>query len=134
MCLLSNSYIPPGFPNEPILTKRRFGQNFLLSQIEKSTLQILIWWDRSFGHKLEKCRALYLLSQMINHETKVNYRDSTKIWFTGKKLSLLWMLPPPWFYYVKKTREVAFWTFIRRQNHKPLSFFDIIKPRRGEHS
>ena len=33
----------------------------------------------------------------------------------------------------KKTREVAFWTFIRRQNHKPLQFFDIIKPRRIEH-
>ena len=58
----------------------------------------------------------------------------TKDGFTGKKLSLLWMLTPPGFYHVKKTREVAFWTFIRRQNHKPLSFFDIIKPRRGEHS
>ena len=37
------------------------------------------------------------------------------------------------FFYVKKTREVAFWTFIRRWNHKPLRFFDIIKPRRMEH-
>ena len=43
------------------------------------------------------------------------------------------MLHPPGFYYVKKTREVAFWTFIRRWNHKPLRFFDIIKPRRIEH-
>ena len=70
-------------------------------------------------------------------DTNLNYnhndRVDIKIWFTGKKLSLLWMLPPPGFYYVKKTREVVFWTFIRRQNHKPLRFFDIIKPRRIEH-
>ena len=43
------------------------------------------------------------------------------------------MLHPPRFYYVKKTREVAFWTFIRRWNHKPLGFFDIIIPKRIEH-
>ena len=43
------------------------------------------------------------------------------------------MLHPPGFYYVKKTREVGFWTFIRRWNHKPLSFYDIIKPSRIEH-
>ena len=57
----------------------------------------------------------------------------TKIWIWGEEFLILWMLYPPGFYYVKKTREVAFWTFIRRQNHKPLRFFGIIKPRRIEH-
>ena len=38
----------------------------------------------------------------------------TKIRIWGEGFFTLWMLYHPGFFYVKKTREVAFWTFIRR--------------------
>ena len=57
----------------------------------------------------------------------------TKIWFTGKKLSLLWMLPPPGFYYVKKTKRFVILSSDKSSERNLSCFFDMIKPRRGEH-
>ena len=108
-----------------------------------------IWWVRKENrkrHSIFQRKFMWCVQRFREYDLKcsVGYKVMhenacisvivPKDVFRGNNSFLSWMLATPGFYYVKKPKRFVILSSDKSSERNLSCFFDIIKPRRGEHS